>query len=113
MECREPGQRTWVGRRGLWEAPVENGGHIAGRVEVASAGCCQHVAERVFTSFGRQREQVGSESRPSRFSGESGEVVVGLVELCDRLGPEELFGCDVGAVGVALHRLEEPGRWVV
>ena len=28
-------------------------------------------------------------------------------------GSDELFGCDVETVGVALHRLEEPGRWVV
>ena len=30
-----------------------------------------------------------------------------------RLGSDELFGCDVEAVGVALDRLEKPGRWVV
>jgi hypothetical protein len=29
------------------------------------------------------------------------------------LRSEELFGCRVEAVGVALDRLEEPGRWVV
>jgi hypothetical protein len=34
-----------------------------------------------------------------------------LVELCDGLGSDELFGCDVEAVGVALDRLEKPGRW--
>ena len=34
----EPRQRTWVGRRELWEAPVEDGGHVPGSVEVASAG---------------------------------------------------------------------------
>ncbi len=28
-----------------------------------------------------------------------------MVELCDGLGSEELFGCDVEAVGVALDRL--------
>jgi hypothetical protein len=39
--------------------------------------------------------------------------VVGLVELCDAVGSEELFGCDVKAVGVALDRLEKPRRWVV
>jgi hypothetical protein len=36
-----------------------------------------------------------------------------LVELCDGLGSEELFGCDVEAVGVALDRLGKPGRWIV
>jgi hypothetical protein len=35
-----------------------------------------------------------------------------LVELCDGLGSDKLLGCHVQAVGVALDRLEEPGRWV-
>jgi hypothetical protein len=56
---------------------------------------------------------VGSQGEPSRFGAEPGDVLVGLVELCDGLGSEELFGCDVEAVGVALDRLEEPGRWIV
>jgi hypothetical protein len=67
----------------------------------------------VLSGFGRQREQVGPQGRPSRFGGEPGNVVVGLVELCDGLGSGEVFGCDVEAVGVALHRLEDPGRRVV
>jgi hypothetical protein len=52
----EPRQRTWADRRQLWEAPVEDGGHIACGFEVASTGGCQHVAEWVFTSFGREGE---------------------------------------------------------
>ena len=76
------------------------------------AGGCQQVAERVLSSFGRQGEQVGSQGRPGGFGGESGDVLVGLVELCDGLGSDELFGCDVEAVGVALDRLEKPGGWV-
>jgi hypothetical protein len=39
--------------------------------------------------------------------------VVGLVELCDGVGSEELFGCDVEAVGVALHSVEEVGGWIL
>jgi hypothetical protein len=117
MECfwyaGEPGQRTLVGRGELGEAPVEDGGHVAGSAEVSSAGGCQHVAEGMFTGFGRQREQMEPQRWPGGFNGESGNVVVGLVELCDGLGSEELFGCDVEAVGVALDRLEEPGRWIV
>jgi hypothetical protein len=69
--------------------------------------------EWMLPRFGRQGEQAGSEGRPSRLVGESGDVLVGLVELCDGVGSEELFGCDVEGVGVALDRLEEPGRWVV
>jgi hypothetical protein len=108
----EPGQRTWVDRHHRWEAPVEDGGHVAGGVEVSSGGGRQQVAERVLSGFGRQREQVGPQGRPSRFVGESGEVLVGLVELGHDLGSQELFGCDVEAVGVALDRLGKPGRWV-
>jgi hypothetical protein len=52
----EPGQRTWVGRRQRWQAPVKDGGHVTGSAEVASGGGCQHVAEWVFTGFGREAE---------------------------------------------------------
>src|SRR5215204_7266180 len=108
--AREPGQRTWVGRRELGEPPVEDGGHVDCGLEVASAGGCQHGAEWVFPCFGGEGEQMGSQSWPGGFGGESGDVLVCLVELCDGLGSEELFGCDVKAVGVALDRLDEPGR---
>ena len=64
-------------------------------------------------SFGRQGEQMGSQRRPGRFVGEPRNVLVGLVELSDGPGSNELFGCDVEAVGVALDRLEKPGRWIV
>ena len=75
----EPGQRTWVCMRELWEAPVEEGGHVARAVKIASVRGCQHVAEWVLSTFGRQREQVWPQGRPSRFVGESGEVLVGVV----------------------------------
>jgi hypothetical protein len=71
------------------------------------------VAEWVLTSFGRQRERVCPQGRPGGFSGESGDVLVGYVKLCDGLGSDKLLGCDVEAVGVALDRLEEPGLRVV
>ena len=111
--AREPRQRTRVDRRQLWEAPVEDGGHVACGFEVATGGRCQQVAEWVLSGFGREVEQVGSQSWPRRFSGESGDVLVCLVELRDDLGSNELFGGDVEAVGVALDRLKEPGRWAV
>jgi hypothetical protein len=36
--ARKPRQRTWVDRRERWEAPVEDGGHVACGFEVASGG---------------------------------------------------------------------------
>jgi hypothetical protein len=82
----QPGQRTWIDRRVRCEAPVDDGGHVACGAEVATADGCQQVAERVFTGFGRDGEQLGSQAWPGRFGGESGEVLVGLVELCDGFG---------------------------
>jgi hypothetical protein len=108
----EPRQRPWVGRREGSEAPVEDGGHIACSAEVSNGGGCLQVAEWVFTGFGGEGEQVGSQGWPGGFGGESGKVVVGLVALCDGLGSDELPGGEVEAVGVALDRLEEPGRWI-
>jgi hypothetical protein len=109
----KPGQRTWLDRRQLWETPAEDSSHVACGPEVASAGNCQHVAEWMFSGFGGEGEQVRSQGWPSRFGGEPRNVLVGLVELCDGLGSDELFGCNVEAVGIALHRLEKPDRWIV
>jgi len=67
----------------------------------------------MLSGFGGEGEQMGSQGRPGGFVGESRNVVVGFVELCDGLGSEELFGCDMEAIGVALDRLEKPGCWVV
>jgi hypothetical protein len=51
--AREPGQRTWVGRRERCQAPVEDGGQVTRRFEVAAADGRQYVAEWVLTGFGR------------------------------------------------------------
>jgi hypothetical protein len=67
--AREPRQRTWAGRRERWEAPVEDGGHIARGFDVASAGGCQHVAQWVLPGFG------GEASRWARRVGQPGSVV--------------------------------------
>jgi integrase len=56
---------------------------------------------------------VGSKGWPSRLVGEPGDVVVGLIELCDGLGSHELFGCDMEAVDIALDRLAEPASGIV
>ena len=52
---------------------------------------------------------MGSQGWPGRLVGESWNVVVGLVELCDGLGSDKLFGREIEAVGVALDRLETAG----
>jgi hypothetical protein len=65
----QPRQRTWVDRRQLWEAPVEDGGHVACGFEVASGGGCQHVAQWLLT---------GSAARASKWArtvGQAGSVV--------------------------------------
>jgi len=79
--AREPGQRTWIGRRERCEAPFEHGGHVACGSEVAIGGDCQQVAEGVLAGLRRQVEEVYSQGWPGGFSGESGEVLVRLVEL--------------------------------
>jgi hypothetical protein len=67
----------------------------------------------MLSGLGREGEQMGTQGWPSRLVGEPGDVLVGLVEFRHGLGSEELFGCDVETVGVALHGIEEPGRWIV
>jgi hypothetical protein len=52
----EAGQRTWIGRRQVLEAPVKDGGHVACRVEVATSGRCLQVEKWVLTGFDRQHE---------------------------------------------------------
>jgi hypothetical protein len=52
-------------------------------------GGCQQVAEWMLSGFGGEGEQVAPQGWPGGFGGESGDVVVGLVELCDGLGSEE------------------------
>jgi hypothetical protein len=82
-------------------------------VEFSSGGGCLQVDEWMFTGFGREVEQMGSQGWPGGFGGKPGNVLVGLVELRDALGSDKLFGCHVETVGVALDRLEKPDRWIV
>jgi hypothetical protein len=109
----KPRQWAWVGRCGLWEAPVEHGGHVAGGVEFSSGGGCLQVDERVLTGLSRQSEQVCSESRPRRLAGELGDDLVGsAVEHLNDLRSDELFGRHLEPVGVALDGVEQPRGWV-
>ena len=68
-------------------------------------GCCPVSAANA-SRCARSVGQAGSSVSPGMYWSTR-------VELCDDLGSDELFGCDVEAVGVALDRLEQPGRWVV
>jgi hypothetical protein len=117
MECLryagKPRQWAWVGGCGLWEAPVEYGGHVFCGVEFSSGGGCLQVEEWVLPGLRRQGEQVCSERRPGRFAGEFGDDLVGLViEHLNDLGSNELLGRDMEPVGVALDGVEQPGSWV-
>ena len=109
----KPGQRSRVGGCGVWEAPVQYGGHVSCGVEFSSGGGCLQVEEWVLTGFSRQSEQVCSERRPGRFAGEFGDDLVGLaVEHLNDLGANQLLGRDMEPVGVALDGLEQPGSRV-
>ena len=71
------------------------------------------VEEWVFTGFGRQREQMCSQSRPRRLAGEFRDDVVGsAIEHLNNLGANQLLGRDMEPVGVALNGLEQPGSRV-
>ena len=109
----KPRKRPWVGGCGLWEAPVQHGGHVSGGVEFASGGGCLQVEEWVLAGLRRQSEQMCSQRRPGRLAGEFGDDLVGsAVEHLNDLGSDELLGRDMEAVGVALDGVEQPGSWV-
>ena len=52
--ARKPGQRTRIGRRELWEAPVEDGRHVVCGSRGRVRGGRQQVAEWVLSRFGRE-----------------------------------------------------------
>jgi hypothetical protein len=87
----EPRQRTRAGRPERCEAPVEDGGHVAGSAEVSSEGGCLQVQEGVLLGFGREGEQVCPLGWPGGFSGESGDELVDSIEFCHNLGSDELM----------------------
>ena len=103
----KPGQRSRVGRCGLWEAPVEYGRHVAGGMEFPSGDRCVQVQEWVLTGLNGQGEHVSSERRSGRLAGEFGDDLVGsAVEHLNDLGANQLLGRDMEAVRVALNSLE-------
>jgi hypothetical protein len=89
----KPWQRSWVGRCGLWEAPVQHGGHVFRGVEFSSGGGCVQLEEWVLTGLRRQGEQVCSERRPGWLAAERGDDLVGeAVEHLNDLGSNMLLG---------------------
>src|SRR4029450_9681042 len=109
----KPRQRCWVGRCGLWEAPVEYGGPVAGGVGFAAGGGRLGGGGWVRAGCSRQGEQVCSERRPGRLAGEFWDDGVGLViEHLNDLGANQLLGRDMEPVGVALDGVTQPGSRV-
>jgi hypothetical protein len=90
------------------------GASSAGSYEVTPPGRSRafDATHRADGSTERQQptRQACGESDPM---GDATHILTGLVELCDGLGSDQLFGCEVEAVGVALDRLEQPGCWIV
>jgi hypothetical protein len=79
-------------------------------VEFSSGGGCLQAEEWVLIGFSRQRKEVCSEGRPRWLAGEFGDDLVGLaVERVNDLGSDELLGCHVEPVGVALDGVVERG----
>jgi hypothetical protein len=60
----KPRQRSRVGRCGLWQAPDEHGGHVAGGVDFPSGGSYLQVEEWVLPGLSRQREKMCPQRRP-------------------------------------------------
>jgi hypothetical protein len=109
----KPGQRAWVRRCGLWETPVQYGGHVFCGVEFSSGRGCVQVDERMLTGLRSQSDQMCSERRPRRLAREFGDDLVGLaVEHLNDLGANQLLGRDMEPVGVALNGVEQPGSQV-
>jgi hypothetical protein len=71
------------------------------------------VDEWVLTGFSRQREQVCSEGWPRRLARDfRNELVRSAVERVNDLGYDELLGCHLEPIGVALDGLEQRGATV-
>jgi hypothetical protein len=68
----------------------------------------------MLTGFSRQCEETCSKCRPRRLAGEVGDDLVGLaVECSNNLRPDEVLGCHLEPVSVALDGVEQSGGWIV
>jgi hypothetical protein len=67
----------------------------------------------VLPGLSRQREQACSEGRPGGLARDFRDDLVGLaVERVNDLKSDELLGCHLEPVGVALDGVERPRGWV-
>ena len=112
-DAGKPREWSRVGRCGLWEAPVQHRGHVAGGMELATGRRCVQVEEWMLTGLRRQSEEMCPQSRPRRLVGEVRDDLVGSgVEHVNDLLPEKLLGRHLEPVGVAPDGIIQPGRRV-
>jgi hypothetical protein len=111
--ARKPRKRPLVSACGLWETPVQHGGHVCCGVEFATDRRCVQMEEWVLTGLRGQGEQVCPQGRPGRLVGEVGHNLVGSsVEHLHDLRSEELLDRHMNAVGVTPDGLKQPGSRV-
>jgi hypothetical protein len=102
-----------VGGSRFWEAPVQDGSHIFSRAEIPPECGFIEVNERMFAGLCGQSDEVGSQGRPPRFVGDVRYDLLGsAIERLHNCGPDDLLSGGVQAIGVALDRITQPGRWV-
>ena len=92
---------------------MEDGGLVAGGVQLAGGGGGVEGEEGVDPVGGGDQQQQRSERGPRRFVRQAGHDLVGEhVEPLHRLRAQDLFGGDVQAVGVAEGRVPQPNGGV-
>jgi hypothetical protein len=92
---------------------IEDGGDVVGRAEISPECGFIEVDERVFAGLCGQGDEVGSQDGPGRFVGDLGYDLLGsAVERVHNCGSDDLLRGGVQAIGVALHRIMQPGRRV-
>jgi hypothetical protein len=98
---------------GFWEAPVQDGGDVFSRAEIPPECGFMEVDERVFAGLCCQGDEVGSQGRPGGFLGDVRYDLIGsAVERIHNCGSDDSFSGGLQAIGVALDRINQPGRRV-
>jgi hypothetical protein len=96
-DAGEPGQWwSWRVVGGFGEAPVEDGGHVAGGAEVPPEAGLVEVDQGMLAGLGGQGDQVSTQGWPGRLVGDPGHDLVGLEVVCfNDARSDEVFGGDV------------------